>query len=159
MAQPGFTDIRDLMSKVTQLSSDIDSMKGNGATLPQNLAPMVGQLVAGALSVIEERIARFEQRSTEHEQRMANLVLEVRAAVPKMPDLAPLVSAIESMAQRSDQQPVDPPGLAAMSAGMTEVLSAVREMCTRMDRPIVREGVAELPSGPVRLRITETKAR
>jgi hypothetical protein len=158
MAATSFTDLREMMQKVDALAGKLDAAPAQASP-----APMLGQMVEGAMAVLEQRIARFEQQFAQHEQRMANLALEVRAAIPVMPDFGPLVSALAAVAQKldagADRTPADPPGLAALSQGTNDTLKAVRELCARMDKPIVREGVADLPSGQVKLRITETRAK
>ena len=151
-----FTDLREMMAKLDALAKRVDAA-------PVDPAPMVGQFVSGAMLKIDERLTEFAQKIAEHEQRMANLALEVRSAIPLMPDLGPFVAALEAVTQRLDtnagQAPADPSGLAAVMQGMNDTLKAVREMCARMDKPVVREGVADLPSGTVKLRITETRTR
>lgn len=154
-----FTELRGLMQKIDALATRLDTPQAT-----TNPAPMVGQLVDGALSVVHARLAQFEQQFAQHEQRMANLAVEVRAAIPQMPDFGPLVAALEAVTARmgegSDRIPADPPGLAALIQSNAEMTAAFRAMCTQMDKPIVREGVADLPSGgQVKMRITETRAR
>lgn len=149
-----FTELRDLVQRAEELASKL------GAATPQSTdaAAVVGQMVTGAMSLVDQRIADFEQRFVAHEQRMSVLALELRASIPQMPDFGPLVIALQANA---DRERADSPALdfSPLITGLAEVAKGQREICARMDKPVVREGLAELPSGPVKLRITETRSK
>ena len=162
-----FVDVHEVCQKVDQLQSTVDALTqrlDSAATV--NLSPLVGQLAAG-LANLEQRMSQLEQQIAQSGQRHEQSLADVRAAIPPTVDIsaavAPIVTAIAEMVQKfsesANQTPVDTPGLATLAQGLLDTLKMQREMCARMDKPVVREGIADLPSGQVKLRITETRTR
>lgn len=123
------------------------------------LRPAIAQMGDGALALADSRHTQMSQSMQAFGTQHALAMQELKAAIPVMPDLHPLVAALEAntAADRSetDLQPL----VQSMNALVKQLASsdlAMREMCDRMDKPVTREGTAELPSGgTVKLRIVE----
>lgn len=158
MAEPiRFTDLRELILKVQELEAKV-------AGAPQaDPEALLGQVAAIAMAVVQDRVSKTEQRVAQFDQRFTALAEELRAAIPPAPDFASVVAGLSEVAQLlregAARVPADPPGLATLSQGMNSMLKMMGELCAQLEKPVVREGVADLPSGQVKLRITETRTR
>jgi len=150
VADPQFATLDELVSSVIERAIP---------AVIAALTPIIAQRIDGALSLADNRHAQMLQTVQAYGVQHTQAMQEVKAAIPVMPDLRPLVTALEAntAADRSetDLQPLVQ-AITALVKQMASSDRAMREMCDRMDKPVTREGTAELPSGgTVKLRIVE----
>lgn len=127
------------------------------------LTPVMTQRIDGALSLVDGRHANMTQALQAYGTEHARALQELKAAIPRMPDMQP----IEQLCQLLASRPEEGAGIAELVKVATEQTRAItaltkshEQMCMRMDRPSVKEGTAQLPSGgEVKLRIVESKGK
>lgn len=120
----------------------------------------LAHMFEGVRAVLEQGQSRHTQSIEQLSQAHVGALAEVRAAIPQMPDMGPMVVVLDKLAEVSSSMHGACQALSTQpDPSVTALTQIVRDLLVRMDKPVIREGTAELPSGSVKLRIVETKGK
>jgi hypothetical protein len=152
-AEPQFATLEELISAVVERALPLAVAA---------LKPVLAQQIEGALSLVDQRYAQVSQAMNGFSEQHTRAVQELKAAIPRMPDMTPIENCGAML-----QQAAHALATRDTSGGITELTRAIgalvksqEQICARLDRPSVREGTAQLPSGgEVKLRVVESKVR